>query len=232
MALQTSGAISLNDIHVEAGGSSGTQASMNDSDIRGLIDKSSGAQMAFNEWYGASNVVAPPAGVHRITFTVNLQSQVIGGNTYYYNTTSFSIIGGTQASRQLNQLSFFGTISSNNLSQLTNVGQILIRTNGSNITNPSFTLFPEIDTYDSRMKITDNNNNQIFEARFGNAIHPPPSFPTNPSSATRRPTGNYHFDLGECGAPNEYMWTYYQGGTYYNFFDITFGQPYKIFFES
>ena len=38
MALQTSGAISLNDIHVEAGGSSGTQASMNDSDIRGLID--------------------------------------------------------------------------------------------------------------------------------------------------------------------------------------------------
>jgi len=54
MALQTSGQISLNDIHVEAGGSSGTQASLNDSDIRGLIDKGSGAQMAFNEWYGAT----------------------------------------------------------------------------------------------------------------------------------------------------------------------------------
>ena len=36
MALQTSGAISLNDIHVEAGGSSGTTCSMNDPDIRGL----------------------------------------------------------------------------------------------------------------------------------------------------------------------------------------------------
>lgn len=54
MALQSSGAISLNDIHVEAGGSSGTTASINDSDIRGLINKASGATMSFSEWYGAS----------------------------------------------------------------------------------------------------------------------------------------------------------------------------------
>ena len=57
MALQTSGAISLNDIHVEAGGTTGTQASINDADIRGLISKGSGVQMSFNEWYGASNIV-------------------------------------------------------------------------------------------------------------------------------------------------------------------------------
>ena len=54
MALQTSGAISLNQIHTEAGGTSGTQASLNDSDIRGLVGKASGAQMSFSEWYGAS----------------------------------------------------------------------------------------------------------------------------------------------------------------------------------
>lgn len=47
--------ISLNQIHVEAGGNSGTQCSLNDSDIRGLIGKSSSAQMSFNEWYGASS---------------------------------------------------------------------------------------------------------------------------------------------------------------------------------
>lgn len=58
MALQTSGQITLNDIHMEAGGSSGTQCSLNDSDIRGLISKASGAQMAFSEWYGASNTIA------------------------------------------------------------------------------------------------------------------------------------------------------------------------------
>tara|TARA_B100001996_G_scaffold201803_2_gene154523 strand:+ start:13635 stop:14453 length:819 start_codon:yes stop_codon:yes gene_type:complete len=56
MALQSSGAISLNEMHIEAGGSSGSQCTVNDSDIRGLIGKGSGAQMAFNEWYGASAV--------------------------------------------------------------------------------------------------------------------------------------------------------------------------------
>ncbi len=57
MALHTSGAISLNDIHVEAGGTSGTTAAINDSDIRGLIGKASGATMSFSEWYGASSMV-------------------------------------------------------------------------------------------------------------------------------------------------------------------------------
>ena len=55
MALQSSGAISLDDIHQEVDGVSGTTCSINDSDIRGLIDKGSGATMGFNEWYGASN---------------------------------------------------------------------------------------------------------------------------------------------------------------------------------
>lgn len=55
MALQSSGAISLNDIHVEAGGSSGSSASMSDTDIRGLISKGLGSSASFNEWYGASN---------------------------------------------------------------------------------------------------------------------------------------------------------------------------------
>lgn len=58
MALQTSGAISLNEIHIEAGGSSGSQAALNDADIRALISKSSGAQMSFSEWYGASAAVS------------------------------------------------------------------------------------------------------------------------------------------------------------------------------
>ena len=55
MALQTSGAISLSQIHVEAGGASTATASLNDSDIRGLIGKGSGVTMSFSEWYGASN---------------------------------------------------------------------------------------------------------------------------------------------------------------------------------
>lgn len=56
MALPSSGAISLNQMHTEVGGTSGTTVSLNDSDVRGLISKASGAQMSFNEWYGASAV--------------------------------------------------------------------------------------------------------------------------------------------------------------------------------
>jgi len=70
MALQTSGAISLNQIHIEAGGTSAAQVSLNDSDVRGLISKASGASMSFNEWYGAS------ASTHTIT-------QGIYNNEYY-----------------------------------------------------------------------------------------------------------------------------------------------------
>ena len=56
MALQSSGVITLQDIHDEAGGTTNStaEATINDTDIRGLINKSSGATMAFDEWYGAS----------------------------------------------------------------------------------------------------------------------------------------------------------------------------------
>lgn len=67
MALQTSGAISLNDIHVEAGGGSGTTASINDADIRALIGKGSGVTMSFSEWYGASAYTAPTIDTSFIT---------------------------------------------------------------------------------------------------------------------------------------------------------------------
>ena len=55
MALQSSGQISLDDIHVEAGGTSGTEAQINDSDIRGLIGASSASEMEFADFYGASS---------------------------------------------------------------------------------------------------------------------------------------------------------------------------------
>lgn len=58
MVLPSSGSISLNQMHIEVGGSSGTQVSINDSDIRALIGKSSGVTMSFNEWYGASAFTA------------------------------------------------------------------------------------------------------------------------------------------------------------------------------
>lgn len=56
MPLTDSGAISLDDMHQEAGGSANSNCSINDSDIRDLIGKADEAQSAFNEFYGASAV--------------------------------------------------------------------------------------------------------------------------------------------------------------------------------
>ena len=62
MTLPSSGVISLNDIHVEAGGSASSQASINDSDIRDLIGESSGAIMSFSDWYGATKTITLTSG--------------------------------------------------------------------------------------------------------------------------------------------------------------------------
>ena len=61
MALQTSGAISLNDLHAEVGGTTATIVSFNDADIRGLtaasgktINSTLSTEIDFNDFYGAS----------------------------------------------------------------------------------------------------------------------------------------------------------------------------------
>ena len=63
MALATSGALTLDQIHVEAGGTTGTTCSLNDSDIRGLtaasgrtINSTLGTNIDFADFYGASAV--------------------------------------------------------------------------------------------------------------------------------------------------------------------------------
>lgn len=55
MALQTSGAISLNDIHVEMGGTSGSTVALGDADIRAVAGSASGAA-AIGSCYGVTVV--------------------------------------------------------------------------------------------------------------------------------------------------------------------------------
>ena len=98
MTLPSSGTLSLNAIHIEAGGSSGTSCSINDSDIRGLIGKNSGASMNFAEWYGASS------------FTAETQLVITGANSGVkfanpsFSTYSSGIAGGTLGSAADNQI--------------------------------------------------------------------------------------------------------------------------------
>lgn len=70
MPLPSSGSISLNQIHIEAGGSSGTECTINDADIRGIINKNAGATNAFSEYRGQSAETELTSGG-----TVNGQNQ-------------------------------------------------------------------------------------------------------------------------------------------------------------
>lgn len=88
MALPSSGAISLNQMHIEAGGTTGTEASINDADIRGLILSSSEAEMSFDDWYGTEYLDSQ-------TVTVGTSSYGRGFSTFIYNGNMGSIVDGT-----------------------------------------------------------------------------------------------------------------------------------------
>lgn len=69
MTLQSSGAISIDNIHQEAGGSTLTQCSINDSDIRGLneasgktINNTTNTEIDFDDFYGAAVETSSPPG--------------------------------------------------------------------------------------------------------------------------------------------------------------------------
>ena len=125
MALPTSGALSLNAIHVEAGGTSGTTASLNDSDIRGLtaaagktINSTLGTAVDFGDFYGASSVSS---------FTMGM---VVGHSV----TTSTSQYGPSSTTSrrgfEMNVITGYGSLSGGATSSSATAGLTIRATNG------------------------------------------------------------------------------------------------------
>tara|TARA_B100001093_G_scaffold461265_1_gene475590 strand:+ start:511 stop:1167 length:657 start_codon:yes stop_codon:yes gene_type:complete len=124
MALPSSGAISLNEIHIEAGGSSGSQVSMNDADVRDIKEISSGAASSFNNFYGAK---AP----FTFTGTVGADNQDLPGNDY--NAARNFRYRGFSKSATFAGGSSFGTLSPTTNSDYVNNTEIIeFDTNGDN----------------------------------------------------------------------------------------------------
>lgn len=158
MALQTSGAISLNDIHIEAANSyhSGSNCTINDADIRALIGKSSGATMSFNEWYGASSSLE--------TQTVNVGYSAGGAYTPSFYGTGFSGIAIMNNSTRDIGTCTDGTLAVRSNKYIVNLrwqgsgstGQVLLQimNGGSNITNAGFTTMNIAGTNYSRSSAT------------------------------------------------------------------------------
>jgi len=73
MGLQNSGAISLDDLHVEVGGTSGTQCSLNDPDIRALIDVGDSSGQSIQQYYGQSSETSLPTSGSTVNGQVQLK---------------------------------------------------------------------------------------------------------------------------------------------------------------
>ena len=127
MALQTSGAISLNEIHVEAGGTTGTTCSLNDTDIRGLtaaagktINSTQGTTIDFDDFYGASSFTA--ASDVSTTMTVGGASDT--STTQYVGTTRIRYRGYDSSGSYDSSVTSFGSMGSTSFTNYFSGGTI------------------------------------------------------------------------------------------------------------
>lgn len=105
MALPTSGALTLDAIHVEAGGTTGTTCSLNDTDIRGLtaaagktINSTQGTTIDFDDFYGAAAssplIASGTAGTRSVTTGAGKSAVT---TTYHGIGTTFSVFNTTNS---------------------------------------------------------------------------------------------------------------------------------------
>lgn len=86
MPLPETGPLTLDQIHVEAGGASQTAASINDQDIRELLypAKTAATAMSFNEWYGAAGNLSTTANFRNISTKWFGQAYDFTGSNWTY----------------------------------------------------------------------------------------------------------------------------------------------------
>ena len=199
MALATSGALTLDQIHIEAGGTTGTTCSLNDSDIRGLtaasgrtINSTLGTNIDFADFYGASAASSVPASFGKTGVTPATQSVLITEFFVYMNQSKTSTAIGfttTGTNALFSETSEF-TDSSGNTQEILYISHngnkspspaaFRIRLLGHNVSTSSWTL-----SYDG-VSITGNSGFTHNGATYGT-----PSV-TN-SSATGSNNVSYNF---------------------------------------
>lgn len=170
MALPTSGALSLNAMHVEAGGSSGTSVSINDADIRGLISKSSGAQMSFNEWYGASaGLTVSNTPMYAANFISAVTASYQTGSIFSYGSNTYVTPATQSGWKQLGAT--LGTGSNAYISSLVVGVHWELNTSAALEAKPEYVLIAETSNTATNLSSTDPSNfSQVkFQLTDGNS---------------------------------------------------------------
>ena len=122
MATPSSGTITLNEVHVEAGGSSGSQCSFNDSDIRSICGSNQNTQFSMSDMYerAADFSFSGTTGANSQTTTSGYISITSYQRGFTASSTSIDS-GGTRGSMSpTSESSYFGgsTITSHGISSI------------------------------------------------------------------------------------------------------------------
>lgn len=193
MAITASGAISLNDLHVEAGGTSGSTCSFNDTDIRDILEKSSGASHSLGDYYSKK---AP--------FTITLTS---GGTTQFIDGGDYGVDNNRRyrgyALGQYNSnwpgSSSYGSLSSNTDSDYLNNNQLITQAcMGSVAAVTTTTVTGNVDVV-VRVRNTSGSANNINSDASFKSININGTL-LNRSAAT-------YSDGGVGGIPSDWQWT-------------------------
>ena len=146
MTLPSSGSpISMNQMHTEVGGTSGTTVSMNDPDIRVLTKKALNAQSSFNAFFGISGGFVSVMGVGGDVHTSSSTSN-------YITTTTTRRFRGFTASAEGGGQGTYGTLSptsnssflgGNAIDRLRSFHRLQTNLNGSTSTGPNLSLSAE-----------------------------------------------------------------------------------------
>ena len=154
MGTPASGTITLNEVHVEAGGSSGSQASFNDSDIRLMSGSNQNTQFSMSDMYdrAADFVQSGTVGTAAVTSSSGYFSATSYYRGFYVGITSPANLSPTSESSYMGG----GTIDRVYCSSSSIVGSSLksfiIQSNASNTSNNDSSVFNSVvvnsTTYD------------------------------------------------------------------------------------
>ena len=220
MALPTSGTLTLNEIHIEAGGSSGTACTINDTDIRGLnaasgytIPTSSGSAIEIGDFYGASQ---------SLSFVINNgQSGYYGGGASSYKTNGWAIPG-FQSKITTN----LGSINSGSTSSSSFFGGNAVAS--AYATHHNLTGNVNIIVY---IYGTQANTDSVFKGfSVGNSVATSPTY-------LRSDAGSYNVTSNSVNGQTATRWIWYSsfsGGNQTNFppfYAISYPTRYLTFFK-
>ena len=142
MATPSSGAISLDQINVEAGGSSGSTISINDAQIRFLDSKSANATSSFDDFYG----IEAAGGIMSVGGTVVGTQTTSNYVTTFTTTANRGFIDGSSPIGSITNDTFSNFLGGNEINVFRNFTRRSSTSGSATITGPNLNLYASYGT--------------------------------------------------------------------------------------